>query len=133
MREAFPHDTAPRYLIFDRDSTFGADVVAVVKSFGTKPVRTSWRSPWQNGVTERWIGSCRRELLDHVIVFNERHALRLLREYIAYYNSDRCHYSLGKDAPIERPVQHRSAKTARVVAMPRVGGLHHRYQWRDAA
>ena len=133
LREAFPYDTAPRYLIFDRDSIFSAYVVTVVKSFGIKPVRTSWRSPWQNGVIERWIGSCRRELLDHVIVFNERHALRLLREYIAYYNTDRCHYGLGKDAPISRSAQRRTAKTARVGAMPRVGGLHHRYEWRDAA
>ena len=133
LREAFHFDTGPRYLIFDRDSIFSAYVVATIKSFGIKPVRTCWRSPWQNGVVERWIGSCRRELLDHVIVFNERHALKLLREYVAYYNDDRCHYGLGKDAPITRHVQGRSSKTARVVAMPRVGGLHHRYEWRDAA
>ena len=63
LREAFPFDTAPRYLIFDRDSTFSAQVVATIKSFGIEPVRTSWYSPWQNGVVERWTGSCRRELL----------------------------------------------------------------------
>ncbi len=133
LREAFPFDGAPQYLIFDRDSIFSAHVVATIKSFGIKPVRTSWRSPWQNGVVERWIGSCRRELLDHVTIFNDRHALRLLREYIAYYNDDRCHYWLCKDAPISRPVQQRPSKTARVVAIPRVGGLHHRYEWREAA
>ena len=108
-------------------------MVATIKSFGIKSVRTSWRSPWQNGVVERWIGSCRRELLDHVIVVNERHALRLLRQYVAYYNDDRCHYGLTKDAPIARSAQNRPSKTARVVAMPRVGGLHHRYEWSDAA
>ena len=96
LREAFPFDTAPKYLIFDRDLIFSAHVVATLKSFGIKPVRTSWHSPWQNGVVERWIGSCRRELLDHVVVFNERHALRLLREYIAYYNADRCRCSLSR-------------------------------------
>jgi len=133
LREAFPYDTAPGYLIFDRDSIFSAHVVATVRSFGIKPVRTSYRSPWQNGVIERWIGSCRRELLAHVIVFNEQHAIKLLREYIAYYNADRCHYCLAKDAPQPRPVQHRTSKTPRVSALPRVGGLHHRYEWRDAA
>jgi len=133
LREAFPFDTAPRYLIFDRDSTFSTHVIATIKSFGTKPVRTSWKSPWQNGVVERWIGSCRRELLDHIIVFNERHATRLLSEYIGYYNADRCHYGLGKDAPESRTVQHRPSNQARVVAMARVGGLHHRYEWQHAA
>ena len=133
LREAFPFDTTPKYLIFDRDSIFSAYVVATVKSFGIKPVRTSYRSPWQNGVIERWIGSCRRELLDHVIIFNERHALKLLREYVAYYNTDRCHYALAKDAPHPRPVQRRTSDAAHVVALPRVGGLHHRYEWRDAA
>lgn len=133
LREAFPFDTAPRYLIFDRDSTFSTHVIATIKSFGIKPARTSWHSPWQNGVVERWIGSCRRELLDHIIVFNERHATRLLSEYIGYYNADRCHYGLGKDAPESRPVQHKPSNQARVVAMARVGGLHHRYEWKDAA
>jgi len=104
LRAAFPFDAAPGYLIFDRDSIFSVHVVATLKSFGIKPVRTSWRSPWQNGAIERWVGSCRRELLDHVIVFNERHAMRLLSEYIAYCNADRCHYGLAKDAPISRSV-----------------------------
>jgi len=133
LREAFPYDTAPGYLIFDRDSIFSAKVVATVRSFGIRPVRTTYRSPWQNGVIERWIGSCRRELLCHVVVFNERHAMKLLHEYIAYYNADRCHYCLAKDAPQPRLVQHRTSKTSKVVAFPRVGGLHHRYEWRDAA
>lgn len=133
LREAFPYDTAPGYLIFGRDSIFSAYVVATVKSFGMKPVRTSWRSPWQNGVVERWIGSCRRELLDHVIVFNERHAMKLLRNYIAYYNADRCHYGLEKDTPQSRPVQNRPDMKADVIALPKVGGLHHRYEWRNAA
>jgi hypothetical protein len=133
LREAFPYDTAPKHMIFDRDSIFSAQVVAAVKSFGVKPVRTSWRSPWQNGVVERWIGSCRRELLDHVVVFNERHAMRLLREYIAYYHEDRCHLALDKDAPHPRPVHKRPSTGYQVVALPRVGGLHHRYEWREAA
>ena len=126
LREAFPFSNLPGHLIFDRGPNFNAQVVAATKSLGIKPVRTSYRSPWQNGIVERWIGSCRRELLDHVIVFNERHARRLLNEYIAYYNADRCHLSLCKDAPEPRPVQHQPSEDANVMALPRVGGLHHR-------
>ena len=133
MRNAFPWDSAPRYLIFDRDSKFSARLVAAVRSFGTKPVRTSYRSPWQNGVAERWVGSVRRELLDHVVVLGQGHLHRLLRDYVAYYHVDRCHLTLGKDAPETRPVQARPSEGAQVVALPRVGGLHHRYEWRQAA
>jgi len=126
LREAFPYDNIPGYLIFDRGSNFGLPVITAIRSLGIKPVRTSYRSPWQNGIVERWIGTCRRELLDHVIVFNELHARRLLNNYVAYYNTDRCHLSLCKDAPEPRPVQHRPSKPAQVVALPRVGGQHHR-------
>jgi len=133
LREAFPYDAAPRHLVFDRDSIFGTDVVAAVKSFGISPARTSYRSPWQNGVVERWIGSCRRELLDHVIVFGEDHLRRLLRKYVAYYGSDRTHCSLDKDAPATRPIDAKPSPHAQIVAHPRCGGLHHRYEWRDAA
>ena len=82
LREAFPGDTVLRHLIFDRDSIFSASVVSTVKSFGTQPTRTAFRSPWQNGVAERWVGSVRRELLDHVVVLGEHHLRRLLREYV---------------------------------------------------
>jgi transposase InsO family protein len=78
LREAFPYDSAPGYLIFDRGSQFNEEVIDTIKSFGIKPKRTSFRSPWQNGVAERWVGNCRRDLLDHVIVLNERHLKRLM-------------------------------------------------------
>ncbi|MFC2173511.1 integrase core domain-containing protein [Acidobacteriota bacterium] len=104
-----------------------------MKSFGIKPVRTSFRSPWQNGVLERWVGSCRRELLDHVVVLNEDHLHRLLKSYIAYYKEDRTHLSLEKDTPGTRPVQKRPSSKAKVIALPRAAGLHHRYEWSDAA
>ena len=133
LREAFPCDEAPKYLIFDRDKIFALRVVATVRSFGAKPVRNSYRSPWQNGVAERWIGSCRRESLDHVIVLGEQQLRRLLRDYLAYYHEDRCHYGLNKDTPFTRPVQHKPSEKANVVSLPRVGGLHHRYEWRKAA
>jgi hypothetical protein len=100
---------------------------------GTKPVRISYRSPWQNGTAERWIGSCRRELLEHVVVLSERHFIRLVRSYISHYHQDRCHLGLGKDTPNGRSVTPRPSSTAKVVALPRVGGIHHRYEWRDAA
>jgi transposase InsO family protein len=73
LREAFPHDSAPSYLIFDRSAQFNEEVIDTAKTFGIQPKRTSFRSPWQNGVAERWVGNCRRNLLDHVIVLNERH------------------------------------------------------------
>ncbi len=85
-----------------------------------------------NGTAERVVGSVRRELLDHVIVLNEDHLRRLLREYVDYYNAERIHTSIG-DAPVSRPVESRPAPGARVVGLPRVGGLHHRYVWHEAA
>ena len=133
LREAFPYDTAPRYLIFDGDAIFSPAVVEFIRAMGTKPIRISYRSPWQNGTAERWIGSCRRELLEHVVVLGERHLVRLARSYIDYYHEDRCHLGLDKDSPNERPVTPRPSPTTKVVALPRVGGLHHRYGWREAA
>jgi putative transposase len=133
LREAFPFDTKPRHLVFDRDGTFSAQVVSMVKSIGGKPTRTAPRSPWQNGVAERWIGSVRRELLAHIVVFNDRHLLRLLRDYVAYHHDDRTHLGLAKATPAGRPRQIRPVGDAQVIALPRLGGLHHRYEWRAAA
>ena len=101
LREAFPYDTAPRYLIFDRDFIFNAAVIEFIKATGTKPVRTSFRSPWQNGTAERWVGSCRRELLEHVVVLGACHLIRLVRAYISYYHEDRCHLGLNVDCTID--------------------------------
>ena len=97
------------------------------------PARTEWRSPWQNGVAERWIGSVRRELLDHVAVLGECHLRRLLVDYIGYYHDDRTHLGLGKATPTARQKVMRPDGAAAVVGLPRVGGLHHRYEWRAAA
>ena len=133
LREAFPYDTAPRYVIFDRDAKFGRPVIAAMKAMDIQPSQTALRSPWQNGVAERWVGSCRRELLDHVVVLGERHLLRLLRDYVSYYHADRTHLALGKDAPSSRAATPKPSTSAKVVSLPRVGGLHHRYQWREAA
>jgi putative transposase len=132
LRDAFPYDSAPQYLIYDNDSTFSLEVTEAIKSFGTRPKRTAFRSPWQNGVAERWVGSCKREVIDHVVVFNEDHLRRLLRDYVSYYNTERVHTVL-RDSPNGRPVESRPTPAAKVVGLPRVGGLHHRYVWKTAA
>jgi putative transposase len=88
LREAFPYDTVPKFLLFDHDAKSGFEVPSAIRSLKITPVRTSIESPWQNGVAERWVGSCRRDLLDHVIALNERHLKRLLSEYGSYYHED---------------------------------------------
>jgi hypothetical protein len=124
LREAFPFESASRFLIFDRDAKYGWGVPMAVRSLKMSPVRTSFESPWQNGVAERWVGSCRRDLLDHIIVVNERHLKRLLSDYVRYYHEDRTHLGLSKETPSRRV---RSATRGRVVSHARLGGLHHRY------
>ena len=124
LREAFPFGTAPRFLIHDRDAKYGTEVPAAIRFLNINAVRTSFASPWQNGVAERWVGSCRRELLDHVIALNERHLKRLLSEYVSYHHEDRTHLGLGKGTPGYRT---RCVTSGRVVSHDRLGGLHHRY------
>jgi transposase InsO family protein len=124
--EAIGADFVPAYLIRDRDGIYGAAFDARVKHLGIKQVKIAPHSPWQNGYAERWVGTLRRELLDHVIVLGERHLLRLVRQHAAYYNEDRPHMSLDGDAPVTRPIEHPPAR--RVIALPRIGGLHHRYR-----
>jgi putative transposase len=123
LREAFLFESAPRFLIFDRDGKYGVEVPAAVRSLKIRPVRTSFESPWQNGVAERWIESCRRDL-DHIISVNERHLKRLLSEYVRYYHEDRTHLGLMKQTPSQRVP---ATNCGRVTARPRLGGLHHRY------
>jgi len=133
LREAFPFDSAPRFMIFDRGCIFSAGVTATLRSMQMEPTRTSYRSPWQNGVAERFVGTVRQELLDHVIVLNEHHLRQLLDSFIGYYNQDRTHLSICKDSPCGRLVEQRPDTISNVVGLPRVGGLHHRYAWRQAA
>jgi transposase InsO family protein len=117
LREAFPYDSAAKYLIFDRGSNFDKEVVSTIKNFGIEPKRTSFRSPWQNGLAERFVGSCRRDLLDHVIVLNERHLKRLMTEYVRYYHNDRTHLGLDKLTPGCRVAMKRGGG-GRVIACP---------------
>jgi transposase InsO family protein len=128
--QAFPFDTAPRYVIHDRDSIYGEKVATTFGALGIEDKVSGYQSPWQNGYVERVSGSMRRECLDHVIVFDERHLRRVLREYVAYYHGSRTHLGLGKDALEPRAIQPRD--TGAVVSAPVLGGLHHRY-WRQAA
>jgi putative transposase len=123
--EAFPFDKAPRYLLRDGDAIFGRQVQRRIRSLGMKEIITAPASPWQNPYVERVIGSIRRELLDHVIVLNERHLKRLLSCYLDYYHPWRTHRSLAGDSPDHRSM--RSAKPGHVVEFPVVQGLHHYY------
>jgi putative transposase len=127
LRDTFPYDTAPRYLIFDRGCNFNDDIVETIRSFGIEPKRTIIESPWQNGVAERFVGSCRRDLLDHVIVLNERRCKRLMTEYVRYYHDDRTHPWLEKQTPVGRKAATSTTERAKVISTPRLGGLHHRY------
>ncbi len=128
--EAFPWDSAPRYLLRDRDKKYGEEFVSRVESMEIKQVVISAQSPWQNPFVERIIGSIRRECLDQVIIFNEKHLGRVLNAYFRYYHESRNHLGLEKDCPKPRPVEH--IDLGPVNSEPMVGGLHHRY-YRQAA
>ena len=129
-REAFPFDQLPRYLLRDRDAIFGKDFRDQVRDMGIREVLSTPRSPWQRAYVERVIGSIRRECLDHVIVFHESSLRRILGSYLDYYHRSRTHLSLGKDSPEPRSIQ--PPEMGSVVALPQVGGLHHRYERRAA-
>jgi putative transposase len=130
LREAFAWDTAPRYLLRDRDRVLGEDFVDQVKAMGIQQVLSAPRSPWQRAYVERVIGTLRRECLDHLIVFNERCLYRHLQNFVNYDHRSRTHLALEKDNPEPRPVQQPVA--GRIFAIPEVGGLHHRFERRAA-
>ena len=128
--EAFPDDTAPRYLLRDRDGVYGRHFRNRVQGMSIVEVLTAPQSPWQNPFAERLIGSIRRECLNHVIVLGGRHLKWILRKYFRYYLDSRTHLSLDKDAPNSRTIQLQG--TGNIVEIPGVGGLHHRYERRAA-
>ena len=130
LRESFSFDQVPRYLLRDRDRIFGQDFREQVRDMDIEEVLSAPRSPWQRAYVERVIGSIRRECLDHLIVFNEAPLRRALCSYFGYYHKSRTHLSLRKDSPEPRPIQ--PVEMGRVVAVPQVGGLHHRYERRAA-
>ncbi len=130
LREAWPWDTAPRFVIRDRDGIYGEALHNVTQAMDIDEVLTAPRSPWQNPFVERLIGSLRRECLDHVIVWNERALRRQLQLYVPYYHEWRTHLSLDKDPPVPRAVQPPTCGT--IVQIPHLGGLHHHYERRAA-
>jgi transposase InsO family protein len=130
LRNAFPDDQLPHYLLRDRDGIFGQEFREQVQDMGIAEVLSAPRSRWQRACVERVIGSIRRECLDHVIVFDERSLRRILASYVDYYHRSRTHLSLGKDSPDPRPVE--PPAMGPVVAVRQVGGLHHRYEHRAA-
>ena len=123
MTGAFTWDTAPRYLVRDRDAGCGHVVRRRLRALGIRDRPTAPKSPWQNAYAERLIGSVRRECTDHVIVLGESHLRRIVSLYASYYSGARTHLSLAKDAPISRPIE----RYGRITAEPMIGGLHHRY------
>jgi len=128
--EAFPEDTAPRFMVRDRDGIYGESFRSRVEGMSIEQVCISPRSPWQNCYVERVIGSIRRECLNHLIVFNDNHLRQILKSYFRYYHESRTHLSLDKDAPVTREIQ--ANKLERIVPIRQVGGLHHRYERRAA-
>jgi len=133
LRETFAEAAPYRYAILDHDSIFNSDVIGFLAPTGLKAKRTSIHAPWQNGTAERWIGSCRREILDHIIPLNEAHLRRIIRDYASYHQEDRVHDSLNKDTPNGRPIEPKPRGDVSLTPLPRLGGLHHRYRWRQAA
>jgi putative transposase len=126
MIEAFPEDSAPRFLLRDRDSVYGNDFRRRVTGMRIEEVITAPHSPWQNAYAERVIGSIRRECLDHVIVVSEEHLRRILKEYFRYYHNSRPHQAFERNSPFPREIE--APTKGKVIAIPQVGGLHHRYR-----
>lgn len=127
---AFPYDSAPKYVLRDRDKIYSAKFVRRLRAIGLEQILTAAESPWQNPHCERVIGTLRRDCLNHVIVLGEQHLGRTLRNYLEYYHGSRTHLALDKDAP--EPRKRESIDGGKVVALPMVGGLHHRYTRRAA-
>ena len=130
MVEAFPFDTTPRYVIRDRDGIYGCEFRLRVQSMGIEQVITAYRSPWQNPCVERVIGSIRQDCVEHMIVVNERHLRKILRGYLTYYHEFRTHLGLAGDCPKHREAE--PTERGNVLALPLLGGLHHRYTRRAA-
>jgi transposase InsO family protein len=122
---AFPYEEAPRFLIRDRDGIYGDYFTKRIESMGIEEVPIAPHAPWQNPYCERIIGSIRRECLDHVIVLDERHLYRILKDYFDYYHNSRPHLSLDRNSPTPREVEPPSQ--GEVISIAQVGGLHHRY------
>lgn len=125
LLQAFPFETAPRYIVRDRDKIYGERVQETLRTLEIEEKVISARSPWQNGYCERVVGTLKRECLNHMIIFNEKHLRQILKNYLEYYHEDRTHLGLAKDTPVGREVE--PVERGQVRRLPRVGGLHSRY------
>ncbi|MFH2061239.1 MAG: integrase core domain-containing protein [Pseudomonadota bacterium] len=130
--EACPWNKVPKYLLRDRDGIYGKVFQDRIKNMGIEQVKTAPHSPWQNPYCERVIGSIRRDCLNHIIVLSKEHLKSILSDYFEYYHRDRTHLGLSKDTPYKRQIQI-EPENGKLIALSRVGGLHHRYAWKEAA
>lgn len=126
IREAFPYNEKPKYLIRDRDGIYGNKFRKFIKDSGIDDLKTSYKSPWQNPYCERVIGSIRKEFLNHVIIFNENHLRKLLRNYVSYYNKIRPHDSLDNNSPVPR--KKHNISDGKIITIPILNGIHHQYK-----
>ena len=133
LKNAFPFESSPKYLIFDRDCIFSARVKQFITNMGTRPKVTGYKCPWQNGVPERYVLSVRNDMLNQMVIFNEEQLRDLLKQYVVYYNNERCHLSVDRDSPTGREIQYKPFGSAKIISFPRIGGLHHIYKWDKAA
>ncbi len=129
LREATPFGQSPRFVIRDNDDKFGGDFDRVAKTSGIRVLRTPVRAPKANAVCERYLGSARRECLDHVLILSERHMLQVLQEHVAHFNRGRPHQGIGQRVPAGHVAATIPSPSGQVVALPVLGGLHHEYGW----
>lgn len=133
LDKVFEKYKIPKYLIHDGDKCYSSHLIKYLRNLGIQTKQISYKSPWQNGIAERWVGSIRRELLDHVIILNQNHLHVLVQEYMDYYNNYRTHYNLGKDPPKSRPITPKPHPNAKLITIKHLNGLHHTYYWDKSA
>jgi transposase InsO family protein len=129
LKEAMPFGRQPRFMLRDNDGVYGHGVGSFLEMCGIEEVRTAYRSTWQNPFVERFFGTLRRELLNHIVPINEEHCYRLIKEFIEdYYHPERPHMGLDGDTPVPHPRSSSSPPASKLHAIPILGDLHHRYQ-----
>jgi transposase InsO family protein len=128
LREATPFGDRPGYLIHDNDGKFGSQFAAVADGSDIEILLTPVEAPRANAICERFIGSVRRECLDHVLILGERHLHRVMKEYVAYFNYARPHQGRGQQIPCAEASQDDIASEGTIISHPVLGGLHHDYR-----
>jgi putative transposase len=128
LREATPFGQIPRFLIRDRDGKYGEVFTRVVKGGSIEVLKTPYRAPKANAVCERFLGSVRRECLDHILVLGERHLHRVIKEYVEYFNRARSHQGIGQRIPKRLNSVPEKLGKAKIIAFPVLNELHHDYR-----